>query len=112
VGIGFYDDPRYQDRADTKAIAECIRVLKRGGIFVVSVPCGVPSTNSQQRIYGVDEFDRLLSRLTVEDKRYYKKVVAPGDVNNTWVQVPAAEASVVSSGERTECICLVKARKS
>ena len=111
VGIGFYADPKHVDRADVRAFSEVRRVLKKGGLFVFSVPCGVAHTGDFQRIYSLEELDALLAGFTTKERRYYKNSQPKDAVNNFWSEVPRAEALRVLSSERTEAVCLVKARK-
>lgn len=111
VGIGFYADPQEVAQADKKAIAEIIRVLKPGGIFVLTAPYGVKAQNSHQRIYDQKGLEDLFSAFSVQERRYFKSVTLPGADCNTWVEADQEEAGRIASPRETSCVCLVVGKK-
>jgi len=111
VGIGFYADPQEVQLADKKAMAEIIRVLKPGGIFVLTAPYGVKAQNGHQRIYDQKGLEDLLVILSVQERRYFKSAILSGAECNTWVEVNQEEAAAVASPKATECVCLVVGKK-
>lgn len=112
VGIGFYADPQEVQQADKKAVGEIVRVLKPGGIFVLTAPYGVCAQTGQQRIYDEKSLAEVMgAQLNVEDIRYLKSVKSDEANCNTWVEITKQEAAGIASPEATSCVCLVKAKK-
>ena len=111
VGIGFYSDPQEVAQADKKAMAQIVRVLKPGGIFVLTAPYGVKAQTGHQRIYNQEGLEDLFSGLSVQERRYFKSDILPGADCNTWVEVDQEEAGRIASPQATSCVCLVVGRK-
>ncbi len=111
VGIGFYADPQEIEQADKKAMIEIARVLRSGGIFVLTAPYGVGLQNEHQRVYDQRSLDNLLNSFEVQEQRYFKSVVLPQACCNTWVEIAQLEADKMMSPHSTACVCLVTAKK-
>lgn len=111
VGIGFYQDPQEVAAADKRGIAQARRVLKPGGIFVLTVPFGQKTVSTHQRVYDAGALTELLGSFTVAETRFFKSVNAPGQVN-TWVEVDAKDAGVVDSSRKTQAVCLALCQKT
>lgn len=111
VGIGFYADPQEVEQADKKAMAEVIRVLKPGGIFVLTAPYGVKAQTGHQRIYDQKGLEDLFGALSVQERRYFKSDTLPGADCNSWVEVDQEEAAAIASPKSTTCVCLVVGKK-
>jgi ubiquinone/menaquinone biosynthesis C-methylase UbiE len=112
VGLGHYSDPRHEDTSDTKVTGEAARVLRKGGLFILSVPFGRRAVSRLQRTYDEARLKEVLAGFNVEDKRYYVNARLPQALNDHWRECSLDEASGVSSPERTACVCLVRARKN
>ncbi len=112
IGIGFYDDPTEVAAADKKAMGEVIRVLKPGGLFVLTAPYGTGSITTHQRVYDEGSLAQLLTSLQLKNIRYFKTDHLPQAVCNTWVEINKEEASQVASPTQTRGVCLVTAIKS
>ena len=111
VGIGFYSDPRQVAQADKKAMAEIIRVLKPGGIFVLTAPYGIKAQTDHQRVYDQKGIEDLLGALNVQERRYFKSEILAGAVCNTWSEATQEEAAGITSPKTTNCVCLVVGKK-
>ena len=112
IGLGFYQDPQSQAPADHKAMQEASRVLKKGGMLVLTVPYGIVIPNSHHRIYDADSLARLLSGLKITEERYFINVQnANGARNNFWQEVTQSRAAQVASGDLANGVCLIKAFK-
>lgn len=109
VGIGFYRDPTSEKNApDAKGIAQARRVLKRRGLFLLTVPFGKPHENNQQRVYDKLGIDRLLYGFDVQKMQFYKNV-HPVSGNNYWEEIRLDEAEGIFYETGTECVCCVSA---
>ncbi len=111
VGIGFYNDPTGSGGSpDLKGMAEARRVLKSGGLLVLSVPFGQAVVNHQQRVYDADGVRQLLAGFTVLTTEYYKNT-AGSSGHNYWEKIPLAAAAALSYQTGTECVCCAVAKK-
>jgi len=111
VGIGFYEDPQLAEGADTKAIDEVKRVLKKGGLFVLTVPYGVAGSNQDFRVYNEEMLSDLLSGFNILKKKCYLNNSSQKVRANAWIEVSLDEGSPVESAKKAECVCLIKAIK-
>jgi len=111
VGIGFYEDPASCREADRTAVEEIYRVLKEGGLFVVTVPYGKASVNSHQRVYDAEGLKTLLEKFDIQEKKHFQNFTKDGVPGNFWEQVSPEKAAQVESAENTAGVCLIKATK-
>ena len=111
VGIGFYDDPAHDmDSPDVQGISQARRVLKTGGILILTVPFGKFHVNAQQRVYDKAALDKLLIHFNVQKACFFKNThMTTG--NNYWEKIDLDEASKLSYETGTECVCCVSALK-
>lgn len=112
IGLGYYADPKSSDRADQKAIGEILRVLKKQGVFVLTVPYGVKETGRQQRVYDDPALGNLLESFRREEVRFFRSLKDDSHRNNFWKEIGQEEASHIRSKDQTTCVCLVKAVKA
>ncbi len=112
IGIGHYDDPRDDQGADFKAMAQVRRVLKPGGMLALTVPFGVAFQGPLQRVYDSARVSKLVTGFDVLKKQFFVSDRPSAAVNNFWKPVTEAQAGQVHSRERTECVCLIKARNT
>ncbi len=111
IGIGFYEDPKEAAQADKKAVAQVARILKSGGLFILTAPYGVGGQTAQQRIYDEKSLSALLSPFHIETLRYFKSQRSDGAHGNTWVEITKDQAASVASPQATMGVCLVIAQK-
>jgi SAM-dependent methyltransferase len=89
---------------------EIKRVLKPGGLLILTVPFGEAFINNQQRIYDQQGVDKLLIGFSVNTIKFFKNTqVVKG--NNYWEQIPLREAESLSYTSGTECVCCLSALK-
>jgi SAM-dependent methyltransferase len=69
IGIGHYGDPR-EGAGDEETVREMARILKPGGLAVITVPFGRAMTNEFQRVYDPRRLTALLTPLTVVQIEY------------------------------------------
>ena len=101
--IGLFDN---DDAGDQKAMREMRRVLKPGGMLVLTVPFAARATvvPLHERIYDRSSLMKLLEGFTVEALCPY--AAEPGTL---WHSIQVDEAP--APRQRTNCAALVRARK-
>ena len=93
-----------------RAVGEIKRVLKPGGLMVLTVPFGKALVNNQQRVYDKKGLDTLLSGFLVKEIKFFKNTqVVEG--NNYWEQITLMEAESLHYISGTECVCCLSALK-
>lgn len=108
IGIGFYNDPKEGDSPDIIGMKEARRVLKPGGLLILTVPFGKAFVNNQQRIYDRKSLDRLILGFSLKEIRFFRNV-AVADGNNYWERIEQKEAESVQYDSGTECVSLLSA---
>lgn len=92
--------------ADEQAADEILRVLKRGGRFLATVPFGQGSGRPAQRLYDRARLDRLLHGFHIVERGYG---VRDGD---TWsFTLDEQRAEQADSGTRVSAVCLLVLEK-
>jgi SAM-dependent methyltransferase len=108
IGIGFYSDPKDNLSADIKGMLEIKKVLKPGGLLILTVPFGKAFINNQQRIYDQQGLDKLLVGFSVNTIKFFKNIQATKG-NNYWEQIPLSQAESLRYTSGTECVCCLSA---
>jgi SAM-dependent methyltransferase len=111
IGMGFYQDPLLSERADKTAILEMYRVLKKSGLFILSVPFGIGIENPQQRVYDELTLSRLLQNFNIEEARYFQNPGTGRICPESWVEITKDQAATIKSDATSRCICMLRARK-
>jgi len=111
VGMGFYQDPQGDAAVDKMAVEEMRRVLKTHGLLVITVPFGVSQINAQQRVYNEENLRKLLTDFKIREERFFANFLKADNQTNFWKEVDRDEARRITSENRTECVCLLKAFK-
>lgn len=109
VGIGFYNDPTdEQDAPDRKGMLQVKKVLKPGGLLILSVPFGMAHVDHQQRVYDKKALQGLVDIFDVQSMRFFKNV-RPAQGNNFWREIDAAGAESLAYESGTDCVACVSA---
>jgi SAM-dependent methyltransferase len=89
VGIpGRYGVTEFQPIADLNAMAVLRRLLKPGGVMLLTIPLGHDALFAPLcRVYGASRLPRLLAGFEVDVERYYVK-----DAGNRWAACPRETA--------------------
>jgi SAM-dependent methyltransferase len=89
VGVaGRYGITAEQSNGDIEAMKKFARVLRPGGVLIMTVPCGRDAVMAPWcRVYGPERLPRLLAPLVLEKERYWEK-----DEANRWVEVSREKA--------------------
>ncbi|MDD5129562.1 MAG: class I SAM-dependent methyltransferase [Candidatus Omnitrophica bacterium] len=111
IGIGFYSDPKDNLSSDVKGILEAKRVLKLGGLLILTVPFGRAFINAQQRIYDKQGLDKLLAGFLVNTIKFFKNNQMSSG-NNYWEEISLGQAESLSYANGTECVCCLSALRS
>ena len=84
VGVaGRYGIAVNENGGDLEAVQKFARVLKPGGLLIMTAPCGKDAVMAPWcRVYGPERLPRLLSPFTLEKERYWEKNEA-----NQWAEV-------------------------
>jgi len=72
IGLGYYDDPVYPD-GDFQAIKEIERILKRGGLLILTTPFSDRYLESWQRIYDHERLEKLTEEFKVVKETFFAK---------------------------------------
>lgn len=103
IGIGSYKDPLNED-GDILVINQIKRVLKKNGLFVLTIPFGPPQVNSHCRIYDKDRVDKLLMDFYIKEIRYF--LFEKNGNNIYWRESNPSEAACMNN---PYAVCLIKA---
>jgi len=71
-GLGSYGSPKFSD-GDKRILDEARRILKKGGILILSVPFGKRYKDNFQRIYDIDALKFLVSDFKVKKERFFMR---------------------------------------
>ncbi len=89
VGVaGRYGITAEQSNGDIEVMDKFARVLRPGGVLIMTAPCGRDAVMAPWcRVYGPERLPRLLAPLVLEKERYWEK-----DDANRWVEVSRDKA--------------------
>lgn len=84
VGMaGRYGIKAEESDGDLEALQKFARILKPGGLLLMTAPCGTDAVMAPWcRVYGNERLPRLLSPLALVKERYWQK-----DEDNRWAEV-------------------------
>jgi len=111
IGLESYDVPSY-NRGDYAALKEIYRILRVGGVFLMSVPFGEKRVNSRQRFYDYESIMDLLKRFHIDSIQFYIHRVIDSNFRDYWEEASREVAENIESTDWTEAIALVKASKN
>ncbi|MBI4302317.1 MAG: class I SAM-dependent methyltransferase [Chloroflexi bacterium] len=100
VGLGRYGDPLHPD-GDRRAILEMIRVLKKGGKAIITVPFGERTVSyhrgvAMNRVYDLPSLEQLLEGLQIQKRVIY------GKQGGFWMPVTPEQAANLKREDATE----------
>lgn len=104
IGIGHYGDPQ-ASAGDQAAVREIARVLRPGGLAVITVPFGRAMITEFQRIYDPSRLADLLAPLIVVHLEH------AWSTTGLWAPCSEAEAASVDWNGPARAIAMVVARK-
>lgn len=98
--IGLVETPYCTDSiedsdGDIKAVKEMLRVLKRGGLIIITIPYGkgVASLSKWIRFYDKARLDRILGLFNVDKVVHKVHCIEPNNGIHTWPEVGEIQAS-------------------
>lgn len=114
IGLGRYGDESMPGDSDTKVMDEICRILKPGGMLILSVPFGRKfDGNRYYRVYDQAGIDRLLSNFSIENQEFYRRYDG-----SYWVSCSGDDIADLASGDEPDNpsrtvngVFCVKARK-
>lgn len=69
-GLGAYRDKPFKD-GDLKAVDEIYRILKKSGIFLMTVPFGKKGATPRYRVYNERSLNHLLKKFKIKKEKYF-----------------------------------------
>lgn len=105
IGIGFYDESHARED-DGVAMDELHRVVKGGGLLVLTVPFGRAGTGPLQRAYDGSRLRKVTTRWTWVEARFFAKQGA------TWGEVSEEVASREDSARATRAVATLLLRRA
>jgi len=109
IGIGYYGDSRDSDDADFKAAGQIARVLKKKGLFILTVPFGKEGEMMPFRVYCTDRLNQVLKSFQVNEIRYFHSRQNNVSRCNTWIECDENIASQIVSSNGVKAVCLIHA---
>lgn len=110
IGLGFYSDQAIENYADINALKAIYKVLKKGGLLILTLPCGIKRETAQQRIYDLESLKILLKDFNVKQEKYFANF--SGGRNNYWLEIDKEKACKIESEDgSTNCVYLAQAQK-
>jgi SAM-dependent methyltransferase len=94
------------DSGDRVILRKFLKILKPGGILLLTVPFGKAGENPGYRVYDSKSLGALIEGFTVREKRFFL-----GEKQKTWIEVPEARLADVESVGLTQGVALVFAAK-
>ena len=89
---------------DKKALQEMKRILKLGGVIILTVPFGKAKVfRPFHRIYGSAQIRELVNSFKIEEEEYYLQ-----DKDNNWSKCSKEEAEKIDATSEKCPLCLIK----
>jgi SAM-dependent methyltransferase len=105
IGIGFYDESQARED-DVVAMDELRRIVKPGGLLVLTVPFGRGGSGSLQRAYDGPRLRRVTQGWTWTEARFFARHLA------SWREVSEEDASREDSVRATRAVATLLLRRS
>lgn len=111
-GLSAYGHASSKQRADVAAMENFYRLLKKGGVAIITVPFGVKAISGFQRIYDREDLDNLFCRGKFTPEVLSFSVYRSGGLSNPyWEIVSCRDAEKIASPDRTNAVALCVLRK-
>lgn len=104
IGLGFYGEKKDKD-GDKKAIQKVHKILKKGGVLLLTAPFGKPIDSSWYRVYNLKRIRNLLRGFKIEQLSIYR------EVDGRWIPSVIIEAEQVDCSKEVKCAFFMKAIK-
>ena len=109
LGLGWYGDSQ-DESSDHVAMQQIHRLLKPGGLLLMTVPYGQRATTPVHRIYDSESLHRLLEKFEIQNAEYGMKMD-----DRTWISpVPeerAAQQRHDPASGAPSAVCLIRCAK-
>lgn len=105
IGIGYYQNDKENKRGDELAVEAIWKILRKKGRFILTVPFGVKSVNSLQRVYDWKNLNKLLYKYSIRETLFYK------EDSGKWKLTTRAIASKIKSNKKTSAIAFLVCEK-
>jgi len=109
AGLGSYNSPQFSG-GDRKIVVEIFRILKPGGLFIITEPFGQKHKDEFLRIYDEKSLRQLTDGFKVIDEQYFLR---SNDMSH-WVKTTAKIAEKVKYDPwrgPDGCVCMVLKKK-
>lgn len=104
IGLDCYGGPLIEG-GDQRTIKKIHRILKPGGIFIVTLPFGRKEMMKTQRVYDGKSLGTLLGEFKIEKEEYYEYSLG------FWKKVKKEELSRIRFSEDNQGLALILGRK-
>ncbi len=103
-GFGFYGEKKFAD-GDNRAVQRIHKILKKGGVFLLTAPFGKPIDSAWYRVYNLTRIKNLLKGFKINQIKVYR--VGEG----AWLPVDIDEAEEIDCSKEVSCAFLMKTVK-
>jgi SAM-dependent methyltransferase len=94
------------ESGDRVILRKFLKILKPGGVLLLTVPFGRAALNPGYRVYDSKGLNELIEGFEIVEKRFFH-----GEKQREWIEVPEARLAQVGSAELTQGVALVFAVK-
>lgn len=103
VGLGDYGD-RKEKSGDLKTVEAVKKVLKKNGVFIITVPFGIRSTTTSHRSYNWADIMKLMKGFDILEKEFFV------EKDSKWIASNINTAKKVNNKDKSRSIVYIKAK--